>query len=101
MKSVRRLSQIAAGNPLASDDLIEFHAARLLLLIALCGTKNAAEGTTRIEGLTKLAKLDFFVRYPDFFNRASQALNADERSATTVVESSMVRHHYGPWDQRY
>jgi hypothetical protein len=101
MKSIRRLSQVAAGNPLISDDLIEFHAARLLLLIAFCGTKNTSEGTIRIEGLTKLAKLDFFVRYPDFFNRASEALNTKERSVTTITESSMIRHHYGPWDQRY
>jgi hypothetical protein len=99
MKSARRLSQVPAGSPLLSDDLIEFHAARLLLLVAVCGTKS--KGVTRIDGLTKLAKLDFFVRYPEFFNRISENLEAEERSATDVIESSMVRHHYGPWDRRY
>ena len=35
MKSVRRLGSEPAGVPLSADDLIEFHAARLLLLVAL------------------------------------------------------------------
>jgi hypothetical protein len=47
--------------PLSADNIVEFHAARILLLISLCGTSN------RIDGLTKMAKLDFFVRYPNFF----------------------------------
>lgn len=101
MKSVRRLGSEPAGVPLAADDLIEFHAARLLLLVALCGTKSKSEHVIRIEGLTKLAKLDFFVRYPEFFDRVSASLDASERSVTRGVESSMIRHHYGPWDQRY
>ncbi len=54
-----------AGLPLTADQITEFHAARLMLLLHLCGVKN------RIEGLTKLAKLDFFVRYPAFFLRAA------------------------------
>ena len=54
-------------------------------------------------GLTKLAKLDFFVRYPDFFQRAAGprregGTRHDDRRA---VDSAMVRHHYGPWDARY
>jgi len=46
--------------PLAADDILEFHAARLLLLLEICGTAG------RIDGLTKMAKLDFFKRYLDF-----------------------------------
>jgi hypothetical protein len=96
MKSLQTLGSAPAGIPIAADDILEFHAARLLLLFHLCGTKN------RIEGLTKMAKLDFFVRYPDFFKRATAHLHNDQHSSqSTSVESSMVRHHYGPWDKRY
>lgn len=42
------------------DDAVDFHASRLLLLLNLCGT-NPGPG---IEGRTKFAKLDFFLRYP-------------------------------------
>lgn len=94
MKSLNRLGTRPAGLPLAADDIVEFHAARLLLLLLLCGVAG------RIEGLTKMAKLDFFARYPDFFDAVrSEAGDADP--AGEAVESAMVRHHYGPWDKRY
>jgi len=95
MKSFSALSTSPAGLPVAADDLLEFHAARLLLLFKLCGTSG------RIDGLTKMAKLDFFVRYPMFFDTACQTLGLSTKSATKVVESSMIRFHYGPWDDRY
>jgi hypothetical protein len=95
MKSVHELAKLPVGIPLLADDFIEFHAARILLLLGLCGTSG------RIDGLTKLAKLDFFVRYPQFFNRACAASGEQVHSASASVESSMVRHHYGPWDHRY
>lgn len=94
MKSMQELSKVPAGMPLLADDIVEFHAARLLLLLGICGVSG------RIDGLTKLAKLDFFVRYPEFFNKAAAA-NESIRSASKIVESSMVRYHYGPWDKRY
>src|SRR6188768_3489489 len=90
MKALRRLGQTPAGARLLADEVLEFHAARLILLLRLCGTAN------RIDGLTKLAKLDFFVRYPKFFERA-----VGGRAAMASTESSMVRFHYGPWDRRY
>lgn len=90
------LDRYPAARPLTADQVTEFHAARVLLLLYLCGTKN------RVVGLTKLAKLDFFVRYPDFFGRAAARLEKKAETAPTgVVESAMVRHHYGPWDTRY
>lgn len=95
MKSLRNIAKAPAGLPLAADDLLEFHAARLLLLFKVCGVAG------RIDGLTKMAKLDFFVRYPEFFNAACSALGLQERTTETVVESSMIRFHYGPWDDRY
>jgi len=78
-----------------ADDVLEFHAARLLLLLMLCGTKD------RLQGLTKMAKLDFFVRYPQFFKEVCRHLGKDSSLPTDIVESSMVRFHYGPWDRRY
>lgn len=96
MRSIRNLRSLPVGHTLLADDLLEFHAARLLLLVRLCGTAN------RIDGLTKLAKLDFFVRYPSFFADACIALRiAPPPQTMTGVEAPMVRHHYGPWDKRY
>ncbi len=102
MKSYSHLGGHPASLPLLADEIVEFHLARLLLLIRLCGTAN------RIDGLTKLAKLDFFARYPDFFLEARRELEPDPSLAEPIqgdgrgaVESAMVRHHYGPWDKRY
>lgn len=95
MKSLMNLREQSAARPLLADDIVEFHAARLLLLLHYCGVKN------RISGLTKLAKLDFFVRYPTFFAAACAHLNTTYQGVLAGVESSMVRYHYGPWDQRY
>lgn len=101
MKSIRHLASYPASLPLAADDILEFHAARLLLLLEVCGTAG------RIDGLTKMAKLDFFNRYPDFFAAASAAKSAGApsiqpmRHAGDTVESAMIRHCYGPWDLRY
>lgn len=60
-----------------------------------------------IEGITKLAKLDFLLRYPNCLERALLAANknpelakVDEHERTTI-EAKMVRFKYGPWDSRY
>jgi hypothetical protein len=102
MKSINRLGTFPASLTMAADDIVEFHAARLLLLLRFCGTSGS------INGLTKMAKLDFFVRYPDFFAvaRASSLPHSSTpavplQQAKDAVESAMVRHHYGPWDKRY
>jgi hypothetical protein len=98
MKSLRNVGDQPAGTPLLADDVLEFHAARLLLLFKVCGTAG------RIDGLTKMAKLDFFVRYPRFFEEVRHWCGPDitaSRAAPRGVESSMVRFHYGPWDHRY
>lgn len=94
MRSLDRLGTRPASLPLVADDVVEFHAARLLLLLKLCGTAG------RIDGLTKMAKLDFFVRYPEFFDMAREQTRTTTRVGD-AVESAMVRHHYGPWDKRY
>jgi hypothetical protein len=99
MRSLSRLGTRPASLPLAADDIVEFHAARILLLILLCGVSG------RIDGLTKMAKLDFFSRYPDFFEAAARGQSKEHPARPPVevmaIESAMVRHHYGPWDKRY
>lgn len=95
MKSVRTLGRISPSLPLPADDILELHAARLLLLLHHCGSNE------KIEGLTKLAKLDFFVRYPNFFERVARYLGKDVPCINDQTESPMIRYHYGPWDNRY
>jgi hypothetical protein len=86
------------------DAAPELHAARLLVLISAF---SGADQAGAVEGLTKLAKLDFLLRYPVMLERA---LEAKGRSAREVqledherlsVESEMVRYRFGPWDHRY
>jgi len=97
MKSIRNLSAYPTGLSIVADDVLEFHAARLLLLMKICGDKGS------LKGLTKMAKLDFFVRYPQFFKTAAKVLgvNVELGNISEETESKMVRYHYGPWDQRY
>jgi hypothetical protein len=64
-------------------------------------------GDQAIEGLTKLAKLDFLLRYPAFLERALVAKGASDAAAQVQeferasVEARMVRYRFGPWDFRY
>jgi len=95
MKSFTYLGTVPYGQPLSADDITELHAGRLLLLLKYCGVSK------KITGLTKLAKLDFFSRYPDAFSRIADYLGHQILPAISTVESPMVRHHYGPWDKRY
>jgi hypothetical protein len=84
------------------DGAPELHVARLLLLLSAF-TEN--EGA--IEGLTKLAKLDFLLRYPVMLARALEAKGRSTRDVhledheLQSVESEMVRYRFGPWDHRY
>ncbi len=94
MRSFKRAAKHPVEAPLHADDILEFHAARLLLLIA-------AVKKGKIDSLTKLAKLDFFVRYPNFFDHACRFLGKEQRSPSSRSESSMIRFRYGPWDPRY
>jgi len=82
---------------------LDYHVARILILLDAF-TKR---GRT-FKGLTKLAKLDFLLRYPVFLDRL---MKADEREwppgtepseiEREAVESRMIRYKYGPWDNRY
>lgn len=93
LKSITRLRELSS-RPLVADNLLEFHASRLLLLLDVVGVRG------RIDGLTKFAKLDFFVRYPTFFLRLEGG-DGEIATRASIVDSPMVRYHYGPWDHRY
>jgi hypothetical protein len=84
------------------DQAPQLHVARLLLLL-----EAFAEDEGTIEGLTKLAKLDFLLRYPVMLERALEAKGRSIREVQLEdherhsVESEMVRYRFGPWDHRY
>jgi len=82
------------SRPLVAEEVFELHAARLLLLFRHCGVKG------RIDSLVKMAKLDFFVRYPEFLKVAAEAEGIAVES-DAPGDSRMVRYRYGPWDERY
>lgn len=83
-----------------SDD---FHLGRLLLLL-LAFDSNKSQP---VDGITKLAKLDFLLRYPNCLERALLAVKKNAEKANiqvyerTTLESKMIRFKYGPWDNRY
>jgi hypothetical protein len=91
----------------AQHDL-EYHQLRILLLVdAVSRTKGHGR---KLDGLTKLAKLDFLVRYPALMPRVLDTIpEHDERlhwaalrdQDPTDVEAPMMRYRYGPWDNRY
>ncbi len=86
------------------DQNPELHIARILILLdAFADDSNG----NAIEGLTKLAKLDFLIRYPVMLQKALQARGRStqdvhlEEHEKYSVESEMVRYRFGPWDHRY
>jgi len=86
------------------DNNYYLHNVRILILISiLCNDKIEKE----LKGITKLAKLDFFLRYPTALKRALQKLGKTEYDLNLhdheldSVESKMIRFRYGPWDMRY
>lgn len=100
-------------NPLAEhlealrEDLA-YHQVRVLLLVTAVA---ATEGhSKKVDGLTKLAKLDFLTRYPALgpvalrtMDPSDKRLHLDQNSllSPTDVEAPMTRYKYGPWDDRY
>jgi len=81
----------------------DIHLARLLVLLKSFQREQGAA----IVGITKLAKLDFLLRYPSCFETAMIARNVSSKNLRvadyehTTIEASMVRYRYGPWDHRY
>jgi hypothetical protein len=89
------------------DDLA-YHQARVLLLVRAVAAEPGH--ARKLDGLTKLAKLDFLVRYPALAGVVlddlaggdeRMHLRSDEIFAPTEAEDPMTRYKYGPWDDRY
>ncbi len=82
----------------------DLHLGRLLIILKAMSGQQLDQP---IAGLTKLAKLDFLLRYPQYLERALQARHVNPKAVATEkhekhsVESAMVRYRFGPWDQRY
>jgi hypothetical protein len=92
---------------LLREDLA-YHQARVLLLVDAVARTTGHAG--KLDGLTKLAKLDFLVRYPalapgvlDRLEPGDDRLRLSEEDVVvpTDVEAPMTRYRYGPWDDRY
>lgn len=83
----------------------QLHLGRLVLLLS--AFDRGEEERPAIEGITKLAKLDFLLRYPTYFEKAMRARKVAEKNIIIepyerkTVEAEMVRYRYGPWDHRY
>ncbi|MFF0890585.1 hypothetical protein [Streptomyces sp. NPDC003456] len=97
----------ALDRALLREDLA-YHQARVLLLVT--AVAGAAGHNGKLDGLTKLAKLDFLLRYPALASTVLDplsprderlALAPEELAAPTEVEAPMTRYKYGPWDDRY
>ncbi|MFD8258054.1 hypothetical protein ACFV19_03710 [Streptomyces griseoluteus] len=87
---------------------LAYHQARILLLVD--AVANSTGHSRKLDGLTKLAKLDFLLRYPalaikvlDSLSESDPRLNLsrEDIATPTEVEAPMVRYKYGPWDDRY
>jgi hypothetical protein len=83
-----------------SDD---FHLGRLLLLLRAVAGRSQSRP---IEGIMKLAKMDFLLRYPNALARVLQAVPSAEQVVVPDyelrnIEAKMIRFRYGPWDDRY
>jgi len=86
------------------DEEDSLHMARILVLLrAFVGTA----GTKTFDGLTKLAKVDFLLRYPRYLEKALAAKGLDKSRARlkdyerNSIESKMIRYNYGPWDPKH
>ena len=81
----------------------DIHLGRLLILL----NEFTDNGRVQLEGLTKLVKLDFLLRYPLYLekallskNKSTKKLNISDFEKLSI-ESKMIRYKYGPWDPKY
>jgi hypothetical protein len=89
-----------------NDDL---HLCRLLVLLGSADAKKKTVETKSkaVEGITKLAKLDYLLRYPTSLERVLRRLDKNPDLVgvlpreRTSIETKMIRFRYGPWDGRY
>lgn len=94
----------------AIENSDEFNEARLLLLLKVAAGKGKAPKP--LEGIMKLAKMDFLLRYPNVLARALVDLKKPGETAQAAtssipeedrdtIEARMIRFRFGPWDPRY
>lgn len=87
------------------DEIDEFHLARILFILNEANKRKRKKGC--VDGITKLAKFDFLLRYPNCLERALKEVKGNPKPANikdyerTTIESRMIRFRYGPWDPRY
>ncbi len=87
----------------ALDQDEDVHLARIVVLLKAFSEADAPA----IEGITKLAKLDFLLRYPSCLEKALTARGVPARNIPVddferlTIEARMIRYRYGPWDHRY
>jgi len=81
----------------------DVHLARILVLLKAFSQPDVPA----LEGITKLAKLDFLLRYPSCLERALIARGVPAKNVPIddferlTIEARMIRYRYGPWDHRY
>lgn len=87
----------------ALDKDEDVHLARIIVLLKAFARPDAPA----IEGITKLAKLDFLLRYPSCLEKALIARGVSAKNIPVddferlTIEARMIRYRYGPWDHRY
>jgi hypothetical protein len=96
---------------LSPTENLAYHVSRLLILIGHCGKPKASKAQfPAVLGRTLLAKLDFFMRYPNYLKQAlvklnvpytNEELGVNRADDISTIESRMVRYLYGPWDSLY
>lgn len=81
----------------------DVHLARIIVLLKAFSRADRPA----IEGITKLAKLDFLLRYPSCLEKALIARGVSVRNIPVddferlTIEARMIRYRFGPWDHRY
>ena len=100
-----RLVKAAADSE--NDD--NLHLARLLLLLGSADARKTTAVTKAraVEGITKLAKMDFLLRYPTCLERVLAALNKSREDVGVhererpLLSPILSRFRYAPGDARY
>jgi hypothetical protein len=86
------------------------HEARLLILLFVAAGKG--KNPEPVDGIIKLAKMDFLLRYPNVLERALNDISSTKPTAKKAaaqisesekdtIEGRMIRFRFGPWDNRY
>ena len=97
--TIKLLTNILKTNKDFSLDM-----ARLLILFDVYSKRK---DDNFIHGITKVVKLDFLLRYPTALEKALKRKKRDTKLLKIkeyerhLVESTMIKFKFGPWDNRY